>query len=224
MPTTLAKPQRRQPSAPPVRPETMADVIHQLGGIPADRILMRPTPGTATEADAVRHKLCELIDGTLVRKAVGYEESRLALILSHFIEDFLEENNIGFTVGADALHRLAPGRLREPDVAFTRWERMPRRRVPKEAIGSIVPDLAVEVLSRGNRKREIEQKRREYFTAGVTLVWIMDPRKRTVDVWTDADTRTVLHEDDALDGGDVLPGFRLPIRRWIERAERGGEA
>ena len=204
-----------------VQVETMADVIARLGGIPAERILMQPTPGTATEADALRHRLCELIDGTLVRKPMGFEEGRLEIILSHFIEDYLEENNIGFTNGADVLTRFEPGQLRGPDVTFTSWDRTPNRRLPKGAIGAIPPDLAVEVLSRSNRKREIERKRREYFAAGVRLVWIMDPRKATVEVWTDAKSRTILTIDESLDGGEVLPGFALPIRRWIERAERG---
>ena len=222
-PKTAVAPKKRRPVArPATEPETMADVIKRLGGVPADRVLMRPTPGTATEEDALDERFCELVDGTLVRKALGHEESRLGVILGYFIEDFLGERNVGFTVGADALHRLATGCLRGPDVAFTLWERTPRRRMPKEAIGSIVPDLAVEVLSRGNRKAEIERKRNEYFAAGVRLVWIADPRKRTVEVWTDAHTRTTLDESGTLDGGDVLPGFALPIREWFRRAERGG--
>ena len=80
----------------------------------------------------------------------------------------------------------------------------------------------IEVLSKGNTKREMVRKLDEYFRAGVRLVWYVDPKSRTVRVYTTPDDSVVLSEDQHLDGGDVLPGFALSIRDWFAEAERTG--
>jgi Uma2 family endonuclease len=109
--------------------------------------------------------------------------------------------------------RLAPGRVRLPDVSFARWERFPNRQVQVGVpIPDLVPDLAVEILSPNNTAEEIERKRGEYFSRGTQLVWIVDPRDRTVEVFTAPTTSTLLRETDTLDGAPVLPGFTLPLR------------
>lgn len=76
----------------------------------------------------------------------------------------------------------------------------------------MVPDWAVGVLSVSNTDREMARKLDDYFTAGVRLVWYIDPRARTVEVNTPPDRFVSLGEGDTLDGGDVLPGFALPLR------------
>jgi Uma2 family endonuclease len=81
-----------------------------------------------------------------------------------------------------------------------------------QPIPNLVPDLAVEVLSLSNTADEIERKRREYFGRGTQLVWIIDLRARTVEVFTAPTVSTLLHESDTLDGGAVLPGFTLALR------------
>ena len=83
-----------------------------------------------------------------------------------------------------------------------------------------MPDLVVEVLSKGNTPKEMARKLEEYFRAGVRLVWYVNPKKRTVRVYTAPDRSVLLREDDTLDGGDVLPGFVLSIRKWFAEAER----
>jgi len=82
------------------------------------------------------------------------------------------------------------------------------------------PDLAVEVLSPSNSEKEMQRKLREYFAAGVRLVWCIDPRKRTASVYTAPESVTVLNENATFDGGDVLPGFRLSLKELLDRAER----
>jgi Uma2 family endonuclease len=67
------------------------------------------------------------------------------------------------------------------------------------------------VLSRSNTDAEMERKRNEYFDAGVALVWLVDHRTRTVQVYNDVENHVTLHEDDTLDGGTVLPEFRVPV-------------
>ena len=110
--------------------------------------------------------------------------------------------------------------VRIPDVSFTNWDRLPGRHVPTEPVPDVVPDLAVEVLSEGNTREEMERKLKEYFLSDVTLVWFVDPKKRTVRVYTSPDEATELTESDTLDGDDVLPGFSVPVARLF--ADLGG--
>src|SRR5437588_66928 len=80
-------------------------------------------------------------------------------------------------------------------------------------LGRVAADLAGEVLSPSNTRAEIARKRREYFAAGTRLAWIVDPKTRTVEVYTSAEKPDViLSEDGTLTGGDVLPGFTLELR------------
>jgi Uma2 family endonuclease len=204
--------------------DTLADLVYRLGDIPLARIRMHPPPGTATEDDVTTagRPNCELVDGVLVERAMGYFEGRLALILAVILENWLEQNSIGYCNGEGALTRLEFGLVRIPDLSFVRWERLADRTVPRDPICGTSPNLAVEVLSSGNTKAEIDRKRDEYFRAQVELVWIADPKTRTVEVWSSPKDCRVLEETDALDGGTVLPGFRLSIAEWFRRAEGPG--
>src|SRR5436190_15295599 len=102
--------------------ESVADLLEALGDVPANRVLLRPAPGTATEADVIAifrgpgSRLCELIDGTLVEKPVGLAESRLAAILMSFLGPFVSSRNLGFVTGEQGMMWLTPSRLRGPDV------------------------------------------------------------------------------------------------------------
>lgn len=113
--------------------------------------------------------------------------------------------------------RIAPHLVRMPDVSFVSWERLGARVVPSTPIPDLAPDLAVEVLSPGNRAREMERKRREYFDAGVPLVWYVNPRRKTVRVYTSYDDVITLGPEDTLTGGTVLPGLALPVGQIFER-------
>ena len=156
-------------------------LLEQLGDIPAGRVLFDPQPGRATERDLVRAQamegsLFELVDGTLVEKAVGWRESLLASWLSHQIQSYLDNNDIGVVTGEGGSVKLLGGLVRMPDVAFTARRRLPGGEPPEEPIPDLVPDLAVEVLSESNTPREMERKLKEYFVAGVTTVWYVDPK------------------------------------------------
>jgi Uma2 family endonuclease len=195
---------------------TLADLLTQLGDIPARRVLLRPFPGTATEQDVTelgtrQERLCELIDGVLVEKAVGFRESILAALLIQHLGLFVREHDLGIVAGADGTLRLKPGQVRIPDLCFISWDRLPGRQLPRDPIPDLVPDLAVEVLSEGNTPGEMERKLADYFAAGVRLVWLIDPRARTVRIHTASDQSSLLDDRQTLDGGDVLPGFALPL-------------
>jgi Uma2 family endonuclease len=157
-----------------------------------------------------------------VEKTTGFEESRFALMLGAALINFLRQHDLGTAVGTDGMMRLFPGCVRIPDAAFISWERFPKSRSETEGIAGLVPDLVVEVLSRSNTKKEMSRKLREYFRAGVRLVWYADPKARTVRAYTSPTESVLLGEEDTLDGGDVLPGFALSIRDWFAEAERRG--
>jgi Uma2 family endonuclease len=218
-------------AGPPVH-RTVADllkVIRTLGDIPADRIRLHPTPGTATEQDVLdvldhEGRICELIDGILVEKVMGYEGARVAVVLIFFLESFLSRHNLGLVTGPDGTLKLTTGLLRIPDVTFVSWDRLPGREFPKQPVPRLSIDLAVEVISKGNTKAEMERKLREYFEAGTRLVWFLYPKNRTARVYTAPRRSTRLTEDQSLDGGDVLPGFSLSLRELFERAFRGPDA
>ena len=204
---------------PPVtRTLTLGEVLSRK--IPFQRILLLPTPGTATAADveAIRRRedrLCELIDGTLVEKTTGSKESSLAIQLIYLLMCFTEPRRLGKFLGADCMIRFAPDQIRMPDVAYYSNERLPGGVIPDQAILDIIPDLAVEVLSPSNTRAEMDRKLREYFAAGIRLVWYADPRKREVTVYEAADQPTVLDHTATLDGGAVLPGFTLRVAEWL---------
>ena len=168
---------------------TLADALKQLGGVSPRRVRMHPAPGTATEGDLLAvldhgKRLCELIDGILVEKPKGTLESCLASELIRLLGNFVVEHDRGIITAPDATLRLMPGLIRLPDVAFISWNQLPSRKYPSEPIASLVPELAVEVLSESNTRGEMQRKLKEYFLAGSQLVWRVDPVARKVDVYT----------------------------------------
>jgi Uma2 family endonuclease len=205
--------------------DTVSELWESLGKVPLERIRLNPPPGTATEEDLIRaearfNRLCELIDGTLVEKPVGWYESRLAGLLFRDLEDHAEKHDLGFVVGESGMLRVEPRRVRMPDVAFFSWKHFPDRVLPDGQILDLVTDLAIEVLSPGNTRGEMELKRREYFLGGCRLVWEIDPVKKTARVYTAPDESRLVRETGKLDGAEVLPGFELSLAHLFERAGR----
>jgi Uma2 family endonuclease len=199
------------------KPESVADLIDRLGGIPAERIRMQPPPGTATEKDLLRlldaedKRICELIDGVLVEKAVATREGVLAAYLSRMIGNHAEEFDLGVVLGGDSPFRFRLGLVRIPDVSYVSWGRIPGGEFPDDPISELIPDLAVEVLSKSNTLAEIELKLDNYFEAGVRLAWVIDPRKERAKIYTSRSRMQEIGADAELLGGKVLPGFRLPL-------------
>jgi Uma2 family endonuclease len=182
-------------------------------------VRLDPPPGTATERDLIRNNeskfktaICELVEGTLVEKPVGWEESAIAASIIHFLLSFTRPRKLGTVLGADGMLRLVPGLVRVPDVSYLARGKLTRYQRGGQRIPSVAADLAVEVISKSNTKAEIARKLAEYFAAGTRLAWVVDPKTRTVRVHTAPQESVVLGLEDVLDGGDVLPGFRLPVR------------
>lgn len=202
---------------------TAADLVQRFGAIPISRVRSDPPPGTGTEDDVVRihdheDRLCELVDGTLVEKTVGTYESYLAATIGRILGNFVVKRDLGIVLGADGMLRLSPGLVRIPDVSFISWDRLPNRQIPGQAIADLVPDLAVEVISRGNTREEMDRKLREYFDVGVQLVWYVYHESREVHVFTAADQCEVIAKAQAVDGGDVLPGLSIELSKLFRRA------
>jgi Uma2 family endonuclease len=198
-------------------PETLEEAVKNLGGVPLGRIRMKPAPGTATEKDVVaerdgpRRRLCELVDGVLVEKAMGAPESLLAAEIIRVMGNFVVEKKIGVILGADGMLRFAPGLVRIPDVSFIPWKRIPNTGFGNTPIPDYIPDLAVEVLSPSNTKGEMARKLRDYFVSGVRLVWVIDPIKQTAQVYTSPTDSRRISKTGTLHGEPVLPGFALRL-------------
>lgn len=211
------------------RPSTgrsLADLVERLGSIPLTRIRRIPAPGTATEDDLIfnndvaKDARCELIDGVLVEKAaMSHFEDLLATILITELQLYVRRNRIAKVFTNGALYRPIQGNLRIPDATVCLNDKFPSGRVERLPYADFAPDLAAEILSASNTAAEIERKRRELFASGMKLFWVVDPARRTVDVYTSADHCQTLTEDDVLGGGDLLPGFQISIREWFREAE-----
>jgi Uma2 family endonuclease len=205
-------------------PETSFAYLHErLGGVPLVRIRRTPAPGTATEEDLLRAQkpTCELIDGVLVEKAMGTLESMLGSFINGQVWNHAQENDLGVTLGADGFIRLGVNHVRAPDVTYIPWSEFPSGQVPEdEAFWAVSPGLIVEVLSPGNTKAEIDRKLAELFGIGCRLAWVIDPRAKSAKVYTSAKKFRKLDETDTLDGGKVLPGFKLALADLFASTKR----
>ncbi len=203
---------------------SLSELLEELGGISALRVRNEPAPGHATIADLVQVNQsgshCELIDGILVEKAMGWSESLIAGVLVELLRQFLRKHNLGLISGPDGFMEILPALVRGPDVAFVSWNRLPDGKIPTTPVPQVVPDLAIEVLSTGNTFMEMSRKRHEYFHAGVRLVWMVDPRERTVAVYTSASEYQILDESQMLTGHDVLPGLEIRLADVFAELDR----
>ena len=155
-----------------------------------DRIRIYPTPGTATEQDVLKAearsgRICELIDGTLVEKTMATYESMLAFGTGYFLQRYLDTNNLGVLAGEAGLLKILPGQIRAPDVSFIRWERLAGPSIA-EALRSMrsPPTWPSRSFPRATRCDEMKRKLRDYFKAGVRLVWYIEPKIRTARAYT----------------------------------------
>jgi Uma2 family endonuclease len=153
---------------------------------------------------------------------MGTKSSWVSTQVGHRIQTFIDAQAIGwlFTEAAYQCFPDAPTKVRRPDVSFIRFGRLPDEELP-DGHCPIAPDLAVEVTSPRDTHYQVAEKIEEYLSAGVALVWIVNPNTRTVLVYRkDRDTVSFLHEDDELSGEDVLPDFRCPVRDMFPPVKR----
>lgn len=171
--------------------------------VTADELLMMPDDGSHYE----------LVKGELKRMPpTGRAHGEVTMELAVPLHQYVKLNKLGQVYAAETGFKLEsnPDTVRAPDIAFVRAERIQSAgRV--EGYGEGAPDLAVEVLSPGNTKREMAEKVEDYFAAGARLVWIVSPKLKTVTVYRSLTDITTLTEKDTLDGGEVVPGFQIAV-------------
>ena len=156
----------------------------------------------------------ELILGVFVESvASGVEHGKIALKLGAILLAFITPRGLGHVFGTDSgvLLQNGPDLVREPDVAYISAERLPLDERVRGYL-PVAPDLVVEIASPNNTVHEVYDKARMWLSHGVTLVWAVYPDTRTIDVHSLGAPAYTLTEDDALNGGEVLPGFTLPPR------------
>jgi Uma2 family endonuclease len=155
----------------------------------------------------------ELIYG--IPRERGEVSVRHGIISGDILTDlniYVRTHNLGSVFGSDTQFLLATGPdvVVRPDASFVRADRLPDER-DWDRIMRQGPDLAVEVVSSNDRVVEVMAKIELYRAAGVPLIWLVEPRSRTVTVFADNAEPRTFGEGDTLDGGDVLPDFRLPV-------------
>ncbi len=159
----------------------------------------------------------ELVEGRVIRMSPPGSRhavltTRFAVLLSQHVDTFglgVVLTSGGFKLATD------PDTVREPDVAFVRQQRIPETGIPN----SFWPgpaDLAVEIRSPGDRRSDAAAKVTDYLRRGVGLIWVVDPKKRTVTVHRAGMPSTTLGIGDTLDAGDTMPGFLCPVRRIFD--------
>ncbi len=158
-------------------------------------------------------KSYELVDGKLVRRAMGMESSLVGGNLYIRLYPHCGANKLGLVFPADASYQCfpdAPDKVRKPDVSFISAGRLQGQRLPK-GHSTIAPNLAVEVLSPNDLATRIDEKVQEYLRAGVQLVWVINPKTRTARVHRRDGPITEIHETEELSGENVIPGFRCRL-------------
>lgn len=161
-----------------------------------------------------RDRLFELINGEIVEKVAGFKPSKVGTTIIRRIGNYLDTNDIGHLTGADGSYILSDEHHFMPDVAY-----ISRERLPEEPEGMIEgpPDLAIEVKSPSNSVRELRLKAEDYLRFGAQMVWLIFPESRTAEVYVPDDDVILVDIAGVLDGGDVLPGFKLPLREVFKK-------
>ncbi len=217
MTQTATLPAPTPPLPPPFAPPfaTVGELLRRLGDISPDRVRANPPPGTAIEADLLCEKnekpICELIDGTLVEKAMGSAESFLTATIIVEIGIYLKTNRVGFLGGEAYFVRVSEAQVRAADVAVTLWRQDEAHHVPRKAFADEVPALVVEVLSPSNTRAEIARKLAEFFAAGTLVAWVVDSATGTAEISTSPTDKVAVPRDGVLAAEAVLPGFALPL-------------
>lgn len=164
----------------------------------------------------------ELVDGEVRETTMSLESSWIALEIAFLIRQYLETHRLGRVFGEAASYRCFPHdseRVRKPDVSFIRHGRLTQAQF-EQGHCRIAPDLAVEVVSPNDLHQDLMGRLEDYFSAGVPLVWVVEPSLKLVTVYENGGRSThMLRGDEELTGGNVLPEFRCPVARLFPQPE-----
>jgi len=164
------------------------------------------------------NKRAELVKGMLVvREPAGYLHGEVAAELANQLMNHVKAQDLGRVLAAETGFMLTsdPDTVRAPDIAFIAKEHLPDP--PPAGYAELAPDLVVEVLSPDDRPGEVLAKVGDWLDAGSRLIWVVDPRRQLARVYRADGSETILGEDGALDGEDIVPGFSAPLRSVLAR-------
>jgi Uma2 family endonuclease len=165
--------------------------------------------------------LYEVVHGEVVEiEPMGVYETWIA---SRLIQKLVGEEKHGRAVMEALFDFTKPlDKMRRPDVAFVSYDRWPRKEhPPRTEAWDVVPNLAIEVVSRTNPANEMVDKVAEYFHVGVQRVWVVYPSQRQVYVYTTPTDVRVLADHDELTDDVLLPGFRLALKELFDDTNSG---
>jgi Uma2 family endonuclease len=160
----------------------------------------------------------ELVKGEVIKMSpAGYKLGEIAASILIFIGHFVRQRKLGKVYTAETGFILArnPDTVRAPDAAFVTTERVAQQRRSKGYFDG-PPNLAVEVVSPDDTDEKVEEKILDYVQAGTKMVWVIRPRTQTITVYRSLSEIRVLTAADTLDGGDILPGFTVPVKEIFE--------
>lgn len=160
----------------------------------------------------------ELVNGEWVPVTrAGARHGKVVARAVRILGRFLDDHPLGELLAADPGMQLGenPDTLRGPDVAFIRAERVPPEGLPDEWWAG-APDLAIEVQSKSQSAYELQQKALEYLAAGAGEVWVLDPATEMLVAYSAPNLIRILHRDENVDGGDLLPGFTYRVGAFFE--------
>jgi Uma2 family endonuclease len=171
---------------------------------------------TPPEPDIVVPDGYEMLDGRLVEKVMGQKSCWIGGLIYYILQSFCTANPRGRVYPSDTAYRCFPGRprhIRKPDVSFVRAE----RDSPDLQDGDMTlpPDLVVEVISPRETATDLDEKIRDFLSVGVPLIWVVNPKTRTVRIIRPNGSPPLLTESDTLSGDDVLPGFSCRVAEFL---------
>jgi Uma2 family endonuclease len=158
----------------------------------------------------------QLIRGRIVKMTpAGYPHGLTEFNIGALLHNFVRSKNLGWVLGGEAgvYTRRNPDSVRGVDVAFISRERLAQAQ-PGGYL-DVAPELIVEVVSPNDLWSEITSKLTEYFGIGVQMVWVVDPHKQQVHVYRSLTELVILSREDEITGGDVLPGFSVPVSEFF---------
>lgn len=189
------------------------DMVTQLAQKKSNNV----TNGLIT-ADELLHMVdvgrCELVKGEIIQMTPpGWEHGNVAMEIGRLLANHVRLYRLGKVTAAETGFIIArnPDTVRAPDAGFIAKERVPRQGVPKQYV-PFAPDLAVEVMSPDDRWNKVKTKVREWLDAGTRMVWVVNPKRRTVHVARPKQPERVLRENDILSGEDVVIGFEVTVK------------
>lgn len=162
---------------------------------------------------------CELINDELIMSPTGFQHEFIGARLLIKMALHAEQHKLGSVCGSSLGCWMISENLLSPDISFIRRDRLPATKAEGDRFFRGAPDIVVEIQSPWDRESRLLEKAEDYFLSGARLLWVVDPAEKTIRVYRSPSPPKLLTENDTLDGEDVLPGFRLPLRELFGESD-----